>query len=231
MASQITVADIGGIEPGSTLSTEIARCWMDVANAGGAVGFPFTPVAMPVVQEAVQALATDIDLGRRTVIAARMGEELVGWVSVRFNDSALTAHWAKIERLQSHPTRRGEGIGTALLSHAVEHAASLGLEHLVLAVRGGEHLEPFYERHGWHEVGRHVGALRFADNDDRDEVLMKITLRSEQPARQRHELRGFRVGVRWRRFKTKWTRPSRNRYQAGFGCHRLDNADRGLLVQ
>lgn len=75
---------------------------------------------------------------------ARDGTALVGWVSIRINDSPLTAHWAK-------------------------------LEQLILAARGGEHLEPFYERHGWSEIGRHVGSLRFADND-RDEILMRLRL-------------------------------------------------------
>lgn len=175
VAGQATIDDIGKLEPGSMLSEEIARCWMDVANDGGAVGFPFIPVDLPAVQKAVRVLASEIDLARRSVITARIGDELVGWVSLQRNVSRLTGHWAKLQHLQSHPTRRGEGIGAALLSGAVAHACSLGLEHLILAVRGGERLEPFYERHGWYEIGRHGGALRF-DNDDRDEVLMKIDL-------------------------------------------------------
>jgi hypothetical protein len=28
---------------------EVAKCWMDVANSGGAVGFPFTPVDLETV--------------------------------------------------------------------------------------------------------------------------------------------------------------------------------------
>lgn len=42
--------------------------------------------------------------------------------------------------------------------------------------RGGERLEPFYEHHGWTEIGRHTNALRFADADTRDEVTMAINL-------------------------------------------------------
>ncbi len=177
MASRFTVSDIGAIDPDSALGGEVARCWMDVANDGGAVGFPYIPVDLPVVEKAVRVLASEIDRGRRNVIGARVDGQLVGWVSLRFNDAPLTAHWAKLQHLQSHPTRRGAGIGAALLSGAVSHATSIGLEQLILTVRGGENLEPFYERHGWQETGRHAGALRFPGNDDRDEVLMAITLR------------------------------------------------------
>jgi len=176
MWSQATVSEISKIDPGGKLEHEVARCWMDVANNGGAVGFPFTPVDIEAVREAVRRVANEIEHGERVVLQARVGEELAGWVSIRFNKSPLTVHWATIERLQSHPSHRGAGVGAALLTHAVEHAASLGLEQLVLAVRGGENLEPFYERFGWHEIGRQVGALRFGDRGDRDEVLMAITL-------------------------------------------------------
>lgn len=176
MTAHFTVASIDRIEPGTALAADVAQVWMDVANSGGAVGFPLTPVDLSTVQKAVQRLAAELDRGQRIVIGASGGAELVGWVSIRLNDVPLTAHWAKLEHLQSHPLRRSEGIGAALLRHAVEHATALGLEQLILAARGGEQLEAFYERYGWSEIGRHVGALRFADNDDRDEILMRLRL-------------------------------------------------------
>jgi GNAT superfamily N-acetyltransferase len=155
---------------------EVAKCWMDVANGGGAVGFPFTPVDLETVLEAVLALARGIERGDVILLEARMKESLVGWVTLRPNQSKLTAHWATLARLQSHPTQRGLGIGTALLTAAVEHAQKLGLEQLHLALRGGEGLESFYERHGWVEFGRHRNALRLSSGDDRDEVFMSKLL-------------------------------------------------------
>jgi GNAT superfamily N-acetyltransferase len=179
MLSQAGVSEISKIEPGGRLEDEVTRCWMDVANNGGAVGFPFPPIDIETVREAVRRIADEIEHGELVVLQARVGDELAGWVSIRFNESPLTLHWATIERLQSHPSHRGAGVGAALLTHAVEHAASLGLEQLVLTVRGGENLEPFYERFGWHEIGRQVGALRFGERGDRDEVVMAITLVSD----------------------------------------------------
>jgi GNAT superfamily N-acetyltransferase len=110
------------------------------------------------------------------LLEARLKQSLVGWVTLRTNQSTLTAHWATLSRLQSHPAHRGLGIGRALLSAAVEHARGLGLEHLRLALRGGEGLESYYEQHRWVEFGRHRNALRLSSGDDRDEVFMSVVL-------------------------------------------------------
>jgi GNAT superfamily N-acetyltransferase len=158
------------------LKAEVALCWMEVANAGGAVGFPFPPVELALVSSAVETLAAEVFHGDVILFQARQNATLVGWVVLRFNQSPLTAHWATVERLQSHPDHRAAGIGSALLTAAVDHARALGLESLHLALRGGEQLEPFYEKHGWKEVGRHPNALRLSQDDHRDEVFMAIVL-------------------------------------------------------
>jgi GNAT superfamily N-acetyltransferase len=149
---------------------------MDVANSGGAVGFPFTPVDLETVVVAVRELAREIEQGDVILLEARVKETLVGWVTLRTNRSELTAHWATFARLQSHPGKRGIGVGAALLTAAIEHAQKLGLEQLRLTLRSGEGLESFYERHGWVEFGRHRNALRFSNGDDRDEVFMSVLL-------------------------------------------------------
>jgi GNAT superfamily N-acetyltransferase len=155
---------------------ELTTCWLDVANAGGAVGFPFVPVSQAVVEAAVADLAAEIQQGDVVLVQARFADELVGWVTLRLNPSKLTSHWATVERLQSHPLQRGAGVGGALLACACDHARSMGLEELRLALRGGEGLETFYERRGWVEIGRHRNALRLRDGDDRDEVTMVLRL-------------------------------------------------------
>ncbi|WP_373310989.1 hypothetical protein [Streptomyces alanosinicus] len=52
----------------------------------------------------------------------------------------------------------------------------MGPEQLRLAARGGAGLEQFYGRLGWKEIGRWPEALRLAVGDDRDEVLMVLSL-------------------------------------------------------
>ena len=157
------------------LRDQLSRCWRDVSNADGPVGFPFLPVSIDQVNEAMNRLVCDVASGSVLVFVAEVEGELVGWVSLRFNRSELTRHWAMVERLQSRPDRRGLGIGRHLMASLAAHATSLGLEQLHLVLRGGEGLEDFYERLGWRETGRHPGALRLL-NDDRDEVSMLLEL-------------------------------------------------------
>lgn len=159
------------------IHAEVTTCWMEVSNAGGAVGFPFPPIGFDVVSSAVTKLAGEVDHGIIVFIEARLEGALVGWVTLRLNQSPLTSHWGSVERLQSHPNHRGLGIGAALLEKLVERSHYHGLEHLLLAVRDGEGLERFYERLGWTEVGRHPDALRLRAKDDRDEILMFLNLR------------------------------------------------------
>jgi hypothetical protein len=55
-------------------------------------------------------------------------------------------------------------------------ARDLGLEFVVLSVRGGLGIEGFYGHLGYEIFGRNPGAVRVADGDDRDEIHMRFTL-------------------------------------------------------
>lgn len=158
------------------LQDELAECWAATANAGGAVGFPSTPVAITDVRDAVRRVASDIDEERTTVIVARDDKGLAGWVALERNEAPLVAHWAMVRRLQAHPRVRNQGIGTRLMNELVAVASDLGLEQLHLAVRGGMGLESFYERLGWRVVGTWPNALRISPDETRDEVMMMLTI-------------------------------------------------------
>ena len=168
---------------GAPLIDQIARCWRDVSNAGGAVGFPFLPVSMDQVNEATDRLVRDVSTGAVVLFVAEIDGDVAGWVSLRLTNSNLTRHWALVERLQSRPDRRGLGIGSQLMASLAAHAALLGLEQLHLVLRGGERLEGFYQRLGWREIGRHPAALRLPAGD-RDEVSMLLDLPADP---QRHK--------------------------------------------
>ncbi|SFS86359.1 Predicted N-acetyltransferase YhbS [Saccharopolyspora flava] len=153
------------------------RCWVDVSNAGGAVGFPFAPVDEDEVAAAVDAIVGALDPATCRVVMASDGEELVGWLVIRRDTFALISHWGMLHRVQSRPERRGEGVGSALMTEARRIARDeMGLEQLRLAARAGIGLETFYGRLGWKEIGRWPGALRLGPGDDRDEVLMFLQL-------------------------------------------------------
>ncbi|QRP46108.1 GNAT family N-acetyltransferase [Amycolatopsis sp. FDAARGOS 1241] len=77
------------------------------------------------------------------------GDELVGWLTIRHSTVPLVAHWETLHHVQTRTSRRGQGIGSALLSGARAIARDdMGLEQLHLALRAGEGLETFYGRLG-----------------------------------------------------------------------------------
>lgn len=154
------------------LREQLTQIWTDVSNADGAVGFvpPTTVEAVrPVAEEAFQRSATQKD----HIIVAFVEEQPIGFVFLTGRPGALFGHWATVKRLQVHPDSQGSGIGGALIEAVHEMARDqLGMEQLLLTVRGGTGRERFYERHGYNEVARIPGLIRVAPGDDRDEIYM-----------------------------------------------------------
>ena len=62
---------------GPAVRQELTACWVAVTNAGGAAGFPFSPVN-----------ASDVAPG-----LARINGALAGWVVLSRDPSPLVAHW------------------------------------------------------------------------------------------------------------------------------------------
>jgi GNAT superfamily N-acetyltransferase len=163
------------VEP--SLSVQLVTCWRDVSNAGGAVGFPFLPVAEAEVAAAVDSLVSSLQSPVTRLLVAMVDEMLAGWLVLAGNTSRVAAHWARVLRVQSAPAFRGTGVGRGLMSEVARAAKNdFGLEQLHLELRGGQNLEGFYESCGWREIGRWLGALRLRPDDDRDEVLMLLNL-------------------------------------------------------
>ena len=157
------------------LRTDLIACWIAVTNAGGAVGFPFPPVGEDEVAPVADALIAGLAAPRSRLLVARLDGALAGWLQLSREPNPLIAHWGTVRRLQTHPRFRGCGFGGALIRWVRGVARDeMGLRQLRLAVRGGLGLEGFYERLGWREVGRWPRALRLADGDERDEVLMLL---------------------------------------------------------
>ena len=89
----------------------------------------------------------------------------------------------QVLRVQTALGYRGRGVGRALMGEVARSACEdLGLEQLHLELRASLGLEEFYACLGWHEVGRWPGALRLAEHDRRDEILMLLRLVPVVPA-------------------------------------------------
>ncbi len=162
---------------GPDLQDELAVCWGEVANAGGAVGFPFLPVEREQVYRAVTELVNSLDPRGAQLLVAHEGGSLLGWLLLTLNTNSVVAHWARVTRVQTSLAARASGVGRALMAEVARAAREdHRLEQLHLELRAGQGLEGFYESCGWKEIGRWPNALRLGVGSDRDEVLMLLSL-------------------------------------------------------
>lgn len=150
--------------------------WVEVNDAGGSVGF--LPGAnaddvAPVLDGYVEAT----DAGRTACVSLNspLGE-LLGFGFVVGSAGPLTRHGATFERIMTDPARRGTNHGALLMAGMHRAARERGVELVTLDYRGGTGLGEFYTRYGYAEVGRVPGAVRVADGDDRDGVIMARSL-------------------------------------------------------
>ncbi|MFI8769166.1 GNAT family N-acetyltransferase [Streptomyces sp. NPDC053792] len=154
----------------------LVDCWTEVSDAGGAAGFPFPPVDPAEVTAAVDRIVAGLDPASSRLVVATVDGALAGWLCLRRDTFALIAHWGTLHHVQTRLAVRGLGIGAGLVRRARAIAREeMGVEQLRLAARGGVGLEDFYGRLGWREIGRWPGALRLAEDDDRDEILMVLS--------------------------------------------------------
>ena len=160
----------------AALRQQLLGLWVEVTNAGGSVGFA-APAPVDQVAATLDTALEQVSTGRDALGVLRDGDGVaVGMGLLVARGVDLFAHWRTVLRLMVHPALQGAGAGRLLLEGLHDHARQLGLEHLHLSVRGGEGLEPFYERFGYRVVGTHPGAVRVAPDDTRDEVFMVAVL-------------------------------------------------------
>ncbi|SFB80517.1 Acetyltransferase (GNAT) family protein [Streptomyces aidingensis] len=162
-----------GPEITPALREALLRLWTDVTNAGGAVG-----LVPPVTTEDVTGLLD----GHLRGIAEGNTLALTGFderdrpAALAFlvrNDHRLMRHWVWLYRVMVHPGHQGRGTGRELMRQAEAAARSLdGVRGIRLTARGGMGLERFYESCGYKEVGRVPDAIRVAEDDLRDDVIM-----------------------------------------------------------
>ncbi len=157
------------------LRDRIVALWVEVTNAGGAVGF-----VGPTDAVAVRALAEEtfagVEAGLDRLLIQVDGAELTGLLFITDNRFPLKAHWRVLKRVMVTPHGQGRGLGMALMREAERIGRALNLAALQVTVRAGAGTEEFYARLGYTEVGRLPGAIRVAPGDDRDEIQMWLGL-------------------------------------------------------
>ncbi|MEU1213912.1 GNAT family N-acetyltransferase [Streptomyces sp. NPDC005791] len=155
----------------------ITALWADVSNAGGAVGF-LPPVTEDEVRpELVKHLAGMVE-GRTHLIVGRDEDGTVSATAfLTRNTHRLMRHWIGAYTVMVHPRHQGKGYGRALMEATADAARAIeGIEAIRLTCRGGTGADRFYTSCGYKEVGRVPDAIRVAEGDDRDDVIMLLPL-------------------------------------------------------
>jgi GNAT superfamily N-acetyltransferase len=112
---------------------------------------------------AFEGWADEVDSGRRVVLAAFAGDELVGTVQVVLALPPNQPHRAEIAKLLVHRSARRRGIAELLMAGAEAEARAEGKTLLVLDTVTGDAAERLYTRLGWTRVGVVPGFALYPD--------------------------------------------------------------------
>ncbi|MEG3628922.1 GNAT family N-acetyltransferase [Streptomyces poriticola] len=155
----------------------ILDLWTDVSNAGGSVGF-VPPVDRDAIRpELVKHLAAMAEGRTRLLVGHDTDGAVAATAFLTLNTHRLMVHWLWLYTVMVHPRHQGRGYGRDLLAAAADAARTLdGIEAVRLTCRGGVGLERFYASCGYKEVGRIPAAIRVAHGDDRDDIIMLLSL-------------------------------------------------------
>ena len=161
------------LDPG--LRADLLDTWIAATDAGGAVGFA-PPAPVELVAETLDKALGRVAAGLDLLGVLHTGERYAGMGLLVDRGSALQAHWRTVLRVMVHPQHQGNGAGRVLMEGLRGSAVDLGLEQLQLTIRDGLGLEHFYEPLGYRVVGRHRSAVRVAEDDYRDEIMLVLDL-------------------------------------------------------
>jgi GNAT superfamily N-acetyltransferase len=129
----------------------LAGVLLDCVAGGASVGF-MQPLDRAHAVAFWRGVADDVYAGRRILLVAQEGENIVGTVHLVLAQPDNQPHRADLCKMLVLGTQRKRGIGAALLTAAEEAAREAGKTLLVLDTSSAE-AERLYARMGWHRVG------------------------------------------------------------------------------
>jgi GNAT superfamily N-acetyltransferase len=121
--------------------------------AGGASVNYLEPFSHDDARRAFDGFVADVEHGRRVLLAAFAGAELVGTVQVILPVQPNQPHRADIGKLLVHRSARGHGVAQLLMERAEVEARVEGRTLLVLDTVTGSTADRLYRRLGWNELG------------------------------------------------------------------------------
>jgi GNAT superfamily N-acetyltransferase len=139
--------------------------------AGGASVSYLWPFSHEQARGAFEAVAAEVEQGRRLLLAAFANGDLVGTVQVNLALPPNQPHRAEIAKLLVHRSARRRGIALLLREGAEAEARAEGKTLLVLDTVTGDDAERLYERLGWTRVGVIPGYALYPDGRPCDTTI------------------------------------------------------------
>jgi GNAT superfamily N-acetyltransferase len=140
----------------------LAGVLVDCVVGGASVRY-VAPFSHEQARGAFEAVAVEVEQGRRVLLAAFAREELVGTVQVLLAMQPNSPHRAEVAQLLVHRSARRRGIARCLMERAEAEARAEGKTLLVLDTVTGDDAERLYERMGWTKVGVIPGYALYPD--------------------------------------------------------------------
>ncbi len=150
----------------------------DCVAGGASVGY-MAPFSHADARGEFEAFAAEVEQGRRLLLAAFAGGDLVGTAQVILGLPPNQPHRGEIARVLVHRSARRRGIAERLMEHAEAEARAEGKTLLVLDAVTGDDAERLYARLGWTKVGVIPGYALYPDGRPCDTTYFWKSLEQE----------------------------------------------------
>jgi GNAT superfamily N-acetyltransferase len=166
---QIEIRRLGVTEAHAQLDG-LAGVLADCVAGGASVSY-LAPFSHEQARAAFEAVAAEVEQGRRLLLAAFAEGRLVGTVQVILALPPNQPHRGEIAKLLVHRSARKRGIAQLLMERAESEARSEGKTLLVLDTVTGDAAERLYTRLGWTRVGVIPGYALYPDRRPCDTTI------------------------------------------------------------
>jgi ribosomal protein S18 acetylase RimI-like enzyme len=161
VSGEIEIRRLGRDELGEQLDG-LARVLLDCVTGGASVGY-MAPFSHEAASRVFEGFVAEAEQGRRLIIGAFAGDELVGTVQVILALPPNQPHRGEIAKLLVHRSVRRRGIAERLMERAEAEARAEGKTLLVLDAVTGDDASRLYARLGWNTVGVIPGYALYPD--------------------------------------------------------------------
>jgi GNAT superfamily N-acetyltransferase len=131
---------------------QLASVLIDCVEGGASVSF-MAPFTQEDGLAFFRKVAASVACGDTVLLAAKLGERIVGTVQLGLDTPPNQPHRADVKKMLVHRTARSRGIGAVLMAAVEDEAKRRGRWLLVLDTVPGMSGYRLYQRAGWTEVG------------------------------------------------------------------------------